>query len=114
LLRRVLNSKEAVMPSSRTTKAKRASAANTQELRALRQATGSEPRAKETSPSSIQGTDEAAGRPAQRRAIEQAMARQNARLGRSPGAIGPIGRTLLLIGLFALVGLIAVWVLLAL
>jgi hypothetical protein len=56
---------------------------------------------------------EAARLPEQRAAIERAMARQDVR-ARSPGAIGPIGRTLLLIVLFALVGLLGVWVLLAL
>jgi hypothetical protein len=58
--------------------------------------------------------DEAAGRAAQERAIEQAMARQNVRLSRSPGAVGPIGRTVLLIALMTLVGLITVWLFLAL
>jgi hypothetical protein len=62
--------------------------------------------------------EEATGRGAQRAAIEQAMAQQNVRqatrLERSPGAVGPIGRTLLLVALLTLVGLLAVWVLIAL
>jgi hypothetical protein len=60
------------------------------------------------------GNADATGRDGQRQAVEQAMARQNVRLTSSPGAIGPIGRTVLLIALFALVALIAVWFLLAL
>jgi hypothetical protein len=77
------------MPSHRTTKAKRASAAS-------------------------HDSGATTGRSEQRLAIEQAMAQQNIRHSRSPGAVGPIGRALLLIALFTLVGLIAVWVLLAL
>ena len=64
--------------------------------------------------------DEAAGRPAPREAIEramaqeQAMARRDVRVARSPGAVGPIGRPLLLVVALALVALFGVLVLLAL
>jgi hypothetical protein len=103
------------MASNRSTKAKRVSAANPTELRALRRdAENSDAAAAEPTATPIDSTEEAAGRPAQRAAIEQAMARQNLRLGRSPGAVGPIGRIVLMVALFALVGLLAVWVLLAL
>lgn len=63
--------------------------------------------------------DEAAGRPAPREAIEraleqeQASARRDVRAARSPGAIGPIGRPLLLIVVLALVALFGVLALLA-
>ena len=70
--------------------------------------------AQEPAAAPLDTDDEAAGRAAQHRAIEQAMARQNVRLSRSPGAIGPIGRTVLLIALMTLVGLITVWLFLAL
>jgi hypothetical protein len=50
---------------------------------------------------------------ASRQAVKQALARQNARATQSPGAVGPIGRTVLLVTLFALAALIAVWLLLA-
>jgi hypothetical protein len=103
------------MPSKRSTKAKRASAAGPTEIPALRPgARSSEVPANELETTPIDRTDDAAGRPAQRQAIKEAMARQNVRAARSPGAIGSIGRTVLLIALFTLVGLIAVWVLLAL
>jgi hypothetical protein len=116
----LLENEEAIMASKRSTKAKRASTSYPAELRArthVPHPTG-DPNADGpiSAPSSvappIDTTAEAAGRPAQRAAIEQAMARQNVRLTRSPGAIGPIGRTVLLIALIALVGLIAVWLLL--
>ena len=104
------------MPSNRSTRAKRASAAtDPAELRAVtRPARSAESPAADSVAGRSDGTDEASGRPAQRRAVKEAMARQNIRATRSPGAVGPIGRALLLIALFALVGLIAVWVLLAL
>jgi hypothetical protein len=103
------------MASNRSTKAKRASAASPPELRALRRdAESSDSAATEATATPIDSTQEAAGRPAQRAAIEQAMARQNLRLERSPGAVVPIGRTLLMVALLVLVGLLAVWVLLAL
>lgn len=110
------------MASNRSTKAKRASAADPRELRALKrdaEVSESAPSAPtEPTAAQIDNTEEATGRPAQRAAIQQAMARQNVRqntrLERSPGAVGPVGRTLLFVALFALVGLLAVWVLLAL
>ena len=103
------------MASNRSTKAKRASAADPAELRALRRdAESNDAAATEPTATPIDGTEQAAGRPAQRAAIEQAMARQDLRLESSPGAVGPIGRTLLIIALLTLVGLLAVWVLVAL
>ena len=93
------------MASNRSSKAKRASAWHPAEVR-TRQAR----RAREEE--AIDTTAKATGLPAQRRAIEEAMARQNVRNARSPGAIGPIGRTVLLIGLATLVGLMTVWALL--
>jgi hypothetical protein len=110
-----LFSKEAIMASNRSTKAKRASAADPRELRALkRDAEDSASARSDPAAAQLDNTEEATGRPAQRAAIEQAMARQNVRLERSPGAIGPVGRTLLLVALLTLVGLLAVWVLIAL
>lgn len=103
------------MPSIRSTKAKRASATPPAELRPLRPAPrNGDPEAAEPAAAPSGNTDEATGRPAQRQAIKEAMARQNIRAARSPGAVGPIGRTVLLIAVITLVGLIAVWVLLAL
>jgi hypothetical protein len=60
--------------------------------------------------------DEAAGTPAQQAVIEQEIAEQQARISRAERreAIGPVGRTVLLIGLAALAGLLAIWLLLAL
>ena len=63
--------------------------------------------------------DEAAGRPAQDAAVERAIAEERVRraqqlsqhAGRSP--IGPASRAALLIGLLALAGIAAVWLLLA-
>jgi hypothetical protein len=63
--------------------------------------------------------DEAAGRPAQDAAVERAIAEERVRraqqlsqhAGRSP--IGPVSRAALLIGLLALAGIAAVWLLLA-
>jgi hypothetical protein len=98
------------MPSSRSSKAKRASATDP-ELLARTEGRPPPPR---DLPREDAGNADATGRDEQRQAVEQAMARQNVRLTSSPGAIGPIGRTVLLIALFALVGLIAVWFLLAL
>jgi hypothetical protein len=103
------------MASNRSTKAKRASAADATELRALRRdAESSDTATTDPTTTAVDSTARATGRPAQRAAIEQAMARQDLRLERSPGAIGPIGRTVLMIALFVLIGLLAVWVLLAL
>lgn len=110
------------MASNRSTKARRASAADPRELRALKrdaEVSESAPSAPtEPAAAQVDDTDAATGRPAQRAAIEQAMGRQNvrqnARLERSPGAVGPIGRTLLFVALLTLVGLLAVWVLIAL
>ena len=103
------------MPSHRSTKAKRASATNPAELHPPKTiARGDDPRTEPGVVAPITRLDEAAGRPTQRQAVEQAVARQNIEAARSPGAVGPIGRTVLLIALFALVGLVTVWLLLAL
>ena len=103
------------MPSNRSSKAKRASASGPTELRAAQaRRTPDESPVRDPAAAPVATAEDAAGRPAQREAIEQAMARQNVRLASSPGAVGPIGRTLLLIALFALVGLLGAWVLLAL
>lgn len=101
------------MPSSRANKAKRASATDP-EFRARTEGLRPPPQALPGDPAGADDSDAAAGRAEQREAIKQAMARQNVRLTSSPGAIGPIGRTLLLIALFTLVGLLAVWLFLAL
>jgi hypothetical protein len=98
---------EAIMAGNRSSNARRASARNPAEVRTRQAGHAHESAAIDT-------TDEASGLPAQRRAIEEAMARQNVRNARSPGAVGPIGRMVLLIALATLGGLIAVWVLLAL
>jgi hypothetical protein len=98
------------MPSNRTTKAKRASASAPSALRELKPTSR---RAKESPAASIAATDEPTGGRAQRQANEQAKARQEIRRARSPGAVGPIGRTVLLIALLTLAGFIAVWVLLS-
>jgi hypothetical protein len=42
------------------------------------------------------------------------MARQNVRMARSPGAMGPLGRSVLLIAALTLAALVGVWALLAL
>jgi hypothetical protein len=63
--------------------------------------------------------DEAAGTPPSSAAVERALAEENLRrarqinehAGRSP--VGPISRAALLIGLLALAGIAAVWLLLA-
>ena len=102
------------MSSNRSSKARRASAPPVGAPGTTEAQPRSDPTASDVVTAQIDSTDEATGRPAQRKAIEQAMARQNVRLTRSPGAIGPIGRTVLLIALFALVGLVAIWVVLAL
>jgi hypothetical protein len=47
-------------------------------------------------------------------ALKLAAARQNVMLTSSPPGIGPLGRIVLLIALLTLVGLIAVWLVLAL
>jgi hypothetical protein len=60
------------------------------------------------------GTDDEAARAAQQAAIEQTMARQNVRMARSPGAMGPLGRSVLLIAALTLAALVGVWALLAL
>ena len=57
--------------------------------------------------------DEAAGRTAQQAAIEQAMARHNVRMARSPGGMGPLGRNVLLIVALALAALVGVWAVLS-
>jgi hypothetical protein len=89
------------MPSHRTMNTKRASAAARDTAAAHDGA-------------AVHDSGTTTGRTEQRLAIEQAMAQQNVRQSRSPGAVGPIGRALLLIALLTLVGLIAVWVLLVL
>lgn len=109
------------MPSKRSTRAKRASAPNTVMLREAMQSarTPSTTSAREPAAAPLDTDDEAAGRPASREAIERAMereqasARRDVRLARSPGAVGPVGRAVLWITAFALVSVIALWALLA-
>jgi hypothetical protein len=96
------------MASNRSRKAKHASVSEPIELRARARHAPEEARARHPA------AEDAAGLRAQREAIKQAMALQNVRLATSPGAIGPIGRVLLLVALFALIALMAGWVLLAL
>lgn len=96
------------MASNRSTKAKRASVQQAAELRSA------ELRKQAATLPDDESSGDVTGRTEQRHAVEQAMARQNVRLGRSPGAVGPIGRTVLLIATFTLVGLIVIWLLLAL
>lgn len=109
------------MPSKRSTKAKRASAPNTVMLREA-MPSGRTPgvtSAREPAAAPLDTDDEAAGRPASSEAIERALEREqanaqhNVRLARSPGAIGPIGRAVLWITVFALACVIALWALLA-
>ncbi len=100
---------------------KEARAPNTSELREQMPSgrTPGKTSARDPAAAPFDADDEAAGRPAPREAIERALAHEhalaqrNVRLARSPGAVGPIGRAVLLITLIALVGLLAVWVLLA-
>jgi hypothetical protein len=96
------------MPSNRSTKARRASASDPAEMRAL-EPTPRSASAQDSSATPIDGNEEPAGLSSRRRAIEQVKSRSS-----SPGAVGPIGRTVLLIALFTLAGLGAVWVLLVL
>lgn len=83
------------MPSSRSTKSKRASATNPIELRPLKPAPPSS--ASEPKEAPAAGPGEPTGSPT-----------------RAPGAVGPIGRSVLLIAALTLVGLVAVWLLLGL
>jgi hypothetical protein len=98
------------MPSNGSTKAKRASATNPIELRPLKPIPPSD--ASEAKQAPVTSPSEPAGRPAQGQSVEEAMARQNIQTARSPGAVGPIGRSVLLVAVLTLVGLVAVWVLL--
>ena len=110
------------MTRDRSRQRRRAPPANTAELREQMASgrTPSQTSAREPAAAPFDTDDEAAGRPAPGAAIEQAMAHERAlaqhevRLARSPGAIGPIGKTVLIIALFALVSVLAVWVMLVL
>jgi hypothetical protein len=106
----LFKSKEMIMASNSSRKAKHARVSEPIELRSRARAR----HAPEESRARHPAAEDAAGRRAQREAIKQAMALQNVRLASSPGAIGPIGRVLLLVALVALIALMAGWVLLAL
>jgi hypothetical protein len=62
------------------------------------------------------GDDEAAKRAAQQAAIveQRQLAERNVRMARSPGAMGPLGRNVLLIAALVLVALVGIWALLSL
>ena len=109
------------MARNRSSKTRHASAPNTVMLREATPSgrTPSTTSAREPAAAPFDTDDEAGGRAPPPEAIARAMAREqanaahNVRLARSPGAVGPLGRALLWMAAFALVGVIAVWALLS-
>jgi hypothetical protein len=103
------------MARNRSGAPKRATAATTAELRDLMPSrrTPGKTSARDPAAAPFDTDDEAAGYPAQRPAIDAALARHNARLTQSAGAVGPIGRAMLVIAVLVLVGLAAASLLLA-
>ena len=98
------------MYSNRSSKQKRASAADPARVRAELQAVeNSADRGSAAARTDGEAADHIPRQETERMLHEQ----KSARLARTAGAVGPIGRTVLLIALLALAGLMAVWMMLA-